>query len=373
MTKNKTSIRIAVVLTLALAVLLTGVYVPAVQGGHGVGSAGAGAFVAYADETTTAAIDISTAQVAPIEDQPYTGNKKKPSPKVTIDGKALKKNRDFKVEYKNNKLPGTVTVIITGKGPGYTGELQTTFNIVVNAPKSFKLKTTSDAMLASWKKPSGKITGYQVRYAEDAGFTKSKKTKTITSKKTTSYGIDRPYYARSYYVMVRTYVEVGGKKYYSDFTDVKSKETNAAGWFKKIADSVDGGTKWIEVDLSKQVVYLHKGTTIVKTYAASTGRPGKATETIRGTFRLYKKIKLHDMVGIDPKTGEETYRTPDVPWASYFKANYAFHGASWNGQVNIPVDEKRTPRSHGCVNMRVKDAKYLYNWAPIGTLVTVHK
>ncbi|MDR1496724.1 MAG: L,D-transpeptidase [Clostridiales Family XIII bacterium] len=377
MTTIKTSIRIAVAVMLVLAMVLATLYVPSAQESS---LSHAGATAAYADETTPGAVtpgaveapeDISLAQIAPIDDIVYNGKTKKPSPKVTFGGKSLKKGVDFTVSYKNNKLPGKATLTIKGKAPDYTGTQQFTFNIIVETPKSFKLKATTDSVDASWKKASGKVTGYQIQYAEDAKFTKTRKTKTLTSQKTTKYSIDRPYYKRSYHVKVRTYVKVGKKNYYSAYTAVKMKTTKAASWFKSASKNIGKNTKWIETDLSKQVVYLHKGTKIVKTYAVSTGKPG--TPTIRGTFRLYKKIQLHDMIGIDPNTGKQIYRTPNVPWSSYFKAGYAFHGAYWNPQVNIPLGEKRTPRSHGCVNMRIKDAKYLYNYAPIGTLVIVHK
>jgi lipoprotein-anchoring transpeptidase ErfK/SrfK len=262
---------------------------------------------------------------------------------------------------------------IKGKSPNYTGELTVPFNIIVRTPESFKLKVSSDSVNVSWKKASGKITGFKVVYAANAGFTKSKKTKTLDSSKAKDYAIDRPYYKSVFYVKARAYVEIGGKNYYSDYTDVKVKRTENAGWFDKFSKKVDGDTKWIEADLSKQIVYLHKGKkNVLKRYAASSGRPG--TPTKRGTFRIYKKIKLHDMRGDwDPVKKEWGYVTPNVKWASYYKAGYAFHGSYWNPEVNKPVDEKRTPRSHGCVNMREKDAKYLYKWAPIGTLVIVHK
>jgi lipoprotein-anchoring transpeptidase ErfK/SrfK len=333
------------------------------------------AVVAYADTPTESAItpaSISTAQVEPIKDITYDGKKKKPSPKVMLGDKQLKKDRDYTVTYKNNKLPGKATMIIKSKAPNYTGEIKMGFNIIVQTPKGFKLTTTTDSVQASWKKTSGKVTGYTVVRAANAKFTKAKIMKTITSAKTRSYSIDRPYYKSVYYVKVRAYVKIGGKKYYSSYTDAKVKSTKVASWFKKISNDIDKKTKWIEADLSKQIVYLHEGKTIVKRYAVSSGRPG--TPTLRGTFRVYKKIKLHDMRGDwDPVKQEWGYVTPNVKWATYFKEGYAFHGSYWNPEVNKPIDEKRTPRSHGCVNMREKDAKYLYRWAPIGTFVVVHK
>jgi lipoprotein-anchoring transpeptidase ErfK/SrfK len=370
--------RIVLVMALVSAVALTSVYFGAAPGGAPDGWQG---FAAYADTTTggavtggavAAPVDIAAAQVVPIKDLIYNGKVKRPSPKVSMNGAKLKKNRDYTVRYKNNKKPGQATVTIKGKSPNYTGSLQITFNIIIQAPEQFKLKTDADSVNALWKKPSGKITGYKVVYAENAKFTKSKKVKTLTSDKAVGYAIDRPYYGRNYYVKVRAYTTVGGKDYYSEYTKVKNRTTKDAGWFSKISDRIGPDTKWIEADLSKQIVYLHKGREIVKTYAVSSGRPG--TPTVRGTYRIYKKIKLHDMRGDwDPETQTWGYVTPNVKWASYFTAGYAFHGSYWNPEVNKPVDEKRTPRSHGCVNMREKDAKYLYNWAPIGTLVNVHK
>ncbi|MDR1292723.1 MAG: L,D-transpeptidase family protein [Clostridiales Family XIII bacterium] len=361
----KKSFKIAVIATLALAVAFVGAYISAQPG---LSASGDGALIAYADATDGVPVDISAAEIAPIKDHSYDGEKRKPAVKVTLNGASLKKDRDFKVSYENNKNPGVATVTITGKN-GYVGVKQTTFNIIVQPPTEFKLKSDSDSLNASWKKSRGKVSGYKVEYAEDEGFDKSK-IKELKSG-TTKYSIDRSHAGRDYYVRVRAFAKISGETYYSEYTDVKSKQTGAASWFKKISDSITGNTKWIEADLSKQVVYLHKGDKVVKTYSASSGKP--ATPTIKGTFKVYKKIKLHDMRGDwNPKTKTWGYVTPNVKWATYFKTDYAFHGSYWNPEVNKPVDAKRTPRSHGCVNMREKDAKYLYNWASIGTIVVVH-
>jgi lipoprotein-anchoring transpeptidase ErfK/SrfK len=371
-------------MALTLALVLTGL--PGLTADDGSQTPLPGVSVAYAATTggavtggaitggaVTAPAVLSLAQIAPIDDLTYTGKKKKPSPKVTLNGKKLKKNRDYTVSYKNNKLPGKATLTIKGKAPNYTGTKEITFKIIIQKPTNFKLKASADAVTASWKKAPGTITGYKIYYAANASFTNSKKVRYIVSSKTTSYSIDRPYYKNAYYVKVRAYKTIGKKNYYSVFTKVKVKKTASASWYKKFSSNVGTDTKWIEADLSKQIVYLHKGEkNILKRYGVSSGKPG--TPTVRGTFRIYKKIKLHDMKGDwNPKTNAWGYVTPNVPWSSYFKEGYAFHGAYWNPQVNIPVDQKRVPRSHGCVNMRVKDAKYLYNWAPTGTLVIVHK
>jgi hypothetical protein len=54
--------------------------------------------------------------------------------------------------------------------------------------------------------------------------------------------------------------------------------------------------------------------------------------------------------------GEPPYSLEDVPYVMYFKGAYAFHSAFWH-------DRFGRPRSHGCINLAPRDAKWLYNWA----------
>jgi lipoprotein-anchoring transpeptidase ErfK/SrfK len=321
---------------------------------------------------------LKDAKIAAIAAQVYTGNDKHPSPKLTVNGRKLKKNTDYTITYKNNTNPGKATVTFKAKkGSYYTGSIKALFKITVVKPVKFKLKVTTDDIVASWALPSGKstVTGYQVKHASNKALTKDKAVAKVTSQSTKSFGIDRPFYARSYYAKVRSYVTIKGKNYYSPWTTIKSKKAKNLSWFNKVASSIGTDTKWIETDLSKQIVYLHVGKKqILKRYACSTGRPGANTATKKGVYHVTRKIALHDMVGEDENgDGEPDYITKNVPWSTYIYENVAFHGAYWNPQVNVPVDQPRTPRSHGCINMQIKQAKYLYNWAPVGTLVIVHQ
>jgi lipoprotein-anchoring transpeptidase ErfK/SrfK len=49
----------------------------------------------------------------------------------------------------------------------------------------------------------------------------------------------------------------------------------------------------------------------------------------------------------------------------YFHKGYGLHGTYRH-------DEFGTPMSHECVNLAVEDARWLYGFAEVGTLVTVH-
>ncbi|NTW01741.1 MAG: L,D-transpeptidase, partial [Oscillochloris sp.] len=45
----------------------------------------------------------------------------------------------------------------------------------------------------------------------------------------------------------------------------------------------------------------------------------------------------------------------------------AFHGTYWHNAHGTGVR-----MSHGCVNLRIDDAEWLYEWADIGTIVSIH-
>lgn len=72
---------------------------------------------------------IAKAAVAKVAKQTYTGKVIKPKPKVTLGGRTLRRGRDYTLTYKNNKKPGTATIIVKGKG-NYRGTRRTTFRIV---------------------------------------------------------------------------------------------------------------------------------------------------------------------------------------------------------------------------------------------------
>ena len=122
------------------------------------------------------------------------------------------------------------------------------------------------------------------------------------------------------------------------------------------ADKSKSG-KWIEIDLSQQRLYAHVGQTTVFRAVVSTGT--RYYPTVVGRFRVYSKYRATHMSG-------PGYSLPGVPWTMFFYRGYAIHGAYWHNNFG-------TPMSHGCVNMRISDSKWLYQWAPMGTLVVVHR
>jgi LysM repeat protein len=113
--------------------------------------------------------------------------------------------------------------------------------------------------------------------------------------------------------------------------------------------------RWIDVDLSNQRLTAYEGDTAVRTTLVSTGLPG--TPTPEGQYRIWIKLRYDDMAGAD-------YYIEDVPYVMYFHEGYGLHGVTWHGNFGHPM-------SHGCVNLPTPEAEWLFNWADVGTLVSI--
>lgn len=115
------------------------------------------------------------------------------------------------------------------------------------------------------------------------------------------------------------------------------------------------------VDKSAQTVTVYKDDQQVQTFPVCTGRAGH--ETTPGTYVINVRYDVQTMRGAD-------YVTPNVPWVSYFNGSQGFHGAPWN-PTGIGMGDPASHGSHGCVNMNVQDAKWIYDNCPQGSLVQV--
>lgn len=121
-----------------------------------------------------------------------------------------------------------------------------------------------------------------------------------------------------------------------------------------------GAPQSIVVSLSQQMMWAYEGETVVLSSLVSTGKPG--FETPPGTFQILVKKEIEDMEGL---IGGEYYNVPQVPDVMYFTdVGHAFHGTYWHNNFG-------TPMSHGCVNLPMDVAAWLYDWTPIGTVVLI--
>ena len=158
----------------------------------------------------------------------YDGHYQEPGVSVIHEGYYVPLD-SYVVTYKNNRNVGTATAIAAGRAL-YVGTTSKTFKI---NPKGTKQKTPSrakKALTVKWNKQSEKmsssrITGYQIQLATNSSFTKNKKNVWVKGYKSVSKKVTKLKAKKKYYIKVRTYMTVGGVKYYSEWSNVKTAKT----------------------------------------------------------------------------------------------------------------------------------------------------
>ena len=120
-----------------------------------------------------------------------------------------------------------------------------------------------------------------------------------------------------------------------------------------LSPDIPEAEKLIHIDLGTQTVTAFEGDTPVLISRCSSGAGN--TKTPLGDFRTYHKSPSVHMTDQDA-VGDEGYDLPGVPWCSFFTGTgIAFHGTYWHNDYG-------RPRSHGCVNLKSEDAKFIYRW-----------
>jgi hypothetical protein len=106
--------------------------------------------------------------------------------------------------------------------------------------------------------------------------------------------------------------------------------------------------KHVEVDLSRQVMALLRGSRVHRIYTVSSGKA--STPTVLGRFHVYSKTIGTNHLGMVD--------------ASYFIGGYAIHG-----YVDVPT----FPASHGCVRVPIPNALSIFHWLRLGDRVDVYR
>jgi hypothetical protein len=112
---------------------------------------------------------------------------------------------------------------------------------------------------------------------------------------------------------------------------------------------------WIDVELATQtlVAYLGDKPVFATLVAAGVGAEGSPLSTPKGTHRIRAKLLAASMDNLD-HTGVAPYSYEEVPFTQYI-GRVAVHGAFWHDQFG-------TPRSHGCINLTLADAEWLFGF-----------
>ena len=189
----------------------------------------------WADDTTTLIVNgqiiylgvgqkvgISFCEIT-VGNKTWTGKALKPVPVVKYGDKTLVKGTDYTVSYKNNTKVGTATVTVKGIG-NYTGSKKVTFKIKPKATSTTKMTGGSKKITVKWTKQTKQVSGYQIQYGTKKDFSNAK-TLTVSGAKTAKTTIKKLKAKKTYYVRIRTYKTVSGKKYYSSWSKSKKVKT----------------------------------------------------------------------------------------------------------------------------------------------------
>ena len=114
---------------------------------------------------------------------------------------------------------------------------------------------------------------------------------------------------------------------------------------------IPSGAKWVHVNLWEQTLTAYEGDRPVYATLISSGK--RDFQTHPGLYQVVEKMTYSDMHGDDV----EPYVVDRVPYVLYFNKNEALHGTYWHDHFGAPA-------SHGCVNLSMSDARWLFEWAP---------
>lgn len=149
-------------------------------------------------------------------------------------------------------------------------------------------------------------------------------------------------------------------------------ETREAGYWIAQADAavarewqprgipLQDAEKWLDVSIFQGTLVAYVGMRPVFTTLISPGAngykrrsaPERKNTTPSGTFRIEWK---HVATTMSPDPEKKRYYLTDVPYTQFFHMPFALHAAYWH-------DRFGEPKSGGCVNLSVQDARWLFNW-----------
>ena len=128
-------------------------------------------------------------------------------------------------------------------------------------------------------------------------------------------------------------------------------------------DYSDSANFRIEVDLPRQRLIVFYSDEVLKEFICSGGTPGD--DTPLGEYTTIEKIEY---------SWVERYNVGAYYWVRFF-GNYLIHSVPFdeNGEMIVEEFEKLgQPASHGCIRLRLEEAKWLYDTLPLGVKVIIY-
>ncbi len=128
----------------------------------------------------------------------------------------------------------------------------------------------------------------------------------------------------------------------------------------------------VVVSITQQHMWACQGNKAIYDNAVITGMDAYDDSTPTGTYQIFSKLTDQTLKGCD---ASGCWNDPVSYWMPYQQASggtIGFHDATWRqpsdfGNI-LPSSNKG---SHGCVEMPLTAAEWLYDWVAVGTAVTI--
>lgn len=133
-------------------------------------------------------------------------------------------------------------------------------------------------------------------------------------------------------------------------------------------EKTDIGKTYCEVDLSAQHFWYYEDGKMKYECDIVSGKPTEARNTPGGIYKVWLKEKNKLLTGTTSEG--ESWSTPCTYWNNISTFGIGLHDSSWRSAFG--GDIYKYNGSHGCVNMPVNAAKYVYENVPIGTPVIMY-
>ncbi len=165
------------------------------------------------------------------------------------------------------------------------------------------------------------------------------------------YGLGKDPDENLYYLVIE---DRWGESYYVDVSHIRIIDDEE---LLPLSPRLEPESKTILVDTKNQILIAYEDNTPVMVSAISSGKFSDKLNLITplGEYRINYKRPSRHMVHSD-KVGINDSELYGVPWVSYFTdSGIAFHGTYWHNDYS-------QPRSHGCVNLPIHAAHWIYLW-----------
>jgi len=141
---------------------------------------------------------------------------------------------------------------------------------------------------------------------------------------------------------------------------------NTVAYKTRTNNTVDLNGKYVEVNLSRQHMWVYNDKQLVYDTPVTSGATGAGFPTVQGLFSVKAKQTNRNLNGYAIGYNYNVFVNYWMP----FYGNYGMHDASWRSSFG--GSDYYYGGSHGCVNLPAAAAAWVYNFVNVGTPVWVH-